>query len=200
MSFFNRKKDEVNTSVINHTINYTDHYEPDSSLIWDVWYNAADQTATVNLEGVLYKYTEVPETAVSYLVDAVSPGREFRHFKNEYGPSQKLGYESEVSKVRAQASAYPGVVPKNLTYAPDARVTDVTLHTSDPKTVPLKTGVAPEPTSLPKRTHTVHFESNGSRTYTLEASSVEQAVEALQEVANMLGVSAKVTGVFVHLG
>lgn len=198
MSFFNRKKDEVNTSIISKTINWTyADTDLDSSLVWDAWYNAPEQTAYVNLEGTVYAYTNVPESDYRDLVNSYSVGSAFSRFKRRFGPSEKLGVENTLSKIEIVVpQAAPGVVPKNLTYAPDA-----TIATAEaPAPAPYISLRAAEPVEAEKRTHTVHFESNGSKTYSLEAVSVDAAVAALNELTEMLGISVKVTGVFVHIG
>ena len=203
---------------------YTHAFEDlDSELVWDVYYDEKPQQAHVNLQDIIYTYDNVPFAAVEALVQASSIGREFngtlfgvKGFKRTFGPGTKHGYtESVTFREREKAvatrfaeggyvsapagnSAFPGVVPKNLTVNPNASSTG--------KTVPLKTDVASTNAALesqkPKGTYTVHFESDyrGSKTYTTETVSVDAAVAELLDVTKRLGLSVKVTGVFVHLG
>lgn len=113
----------------------------------------------------------------------------------------------------------PGVVGKNLSYADNAVVDgkpvtentatgDVRVSLSGPVTntdgvihIPLKApaGLAPTVPVGDELDFTVHFESNGSKTYTVKAASWQEAIGKLGEAAEILGVRVKVTGVFVHL-
>ena len=198
----------------------TAHEELDSSLVWDVWYDAETRKAYVNLETVVYAYSDVPASAVDALVYAPSIGRHYngsvfgaKGFKREFGPGEKLGYLADLTLREREVAlasggtitasgnlAAPGVVGKNLTYAPNAKVTTTDSNTANGR-VSLR--VIEDANAAPvvhKRAMTVHFESNGSRTHSLRAESVDEAVDAVKEVAKMLGVNVMVTGVFVHLG
>lgn len=198
---------------------YTHAFEDlGSSLVWDVWYDEPTKTAYLDLNGEVYAYENVPFDAVETLVQASSVGRAYngtlfnKGFKQSYGPGTHISDVSYFSvnaaeREAATTAAAPGVVPKNLTYAPNASASHVgayvslgnsnTTATPAPR-VRLATDEAnPE---VHKRAMTVHFESNGSRTHSLRAESVDEAVDAVKKVAEMLGVNVMVTGVFVHLG
>lgn len=199
----------------------TAHEELDSSLVWDVWYDAETRKAYVNLEDVVYAYSDVPASAVDALVYAPSIGRHYngsvfgaKGFKREFGPGEKLGYladltlrEREVAlasggNIAAPTTMASGLVGKNLTYAEGATVTNAPTNTANTR---INLRVIEEAnkslvSKMPKRTMTVHFESNGSRAHTLEAATIDEAVAEVNKVADMLGVTLKVTGVFVHIG
>lgn len=103
--------------------------------------------------------------------------------------------------------------PKGLTYS-DSAVVDgkpvseqrVDLKpVSDPVTIldadnePVRVPLKDEPDNTVKASKfTVHFLSNGEKTYTTEAASVEDAIKNLNDAAEILGVNVKVTGVFHH--
>lgn len=193
----------------------TAHEDLDSELVYDVLYDADTREAHVNLQGQFYTYSDVPAHEVDALVNANSVGRAFngsfmsKGFKQKFGPGQKR-YSTTISKRELVVANAPAGTPKDLTYAPNAIVDGkpvspdaVRVSLGYPQTTAstnrVSLTVADEPVELPKFKHTVHFNSNGARTYALEASSVDEAVEELQKVAAMLGVEAKVTGVFVHL-
>lgn len=205
-----------------NTINYTHEFQNlDSELVYDVWYDVRDSKAYVNLHDNVYEYSDVLLSDVEDMVEASSIGRAYngsfmnKGFKQKFGPGENLGRANHLRYVKREPAmapggfvSAPGVVPKNLTYADDALVVNegTTGNTSGNslaftpnKTVPLRPVAESKPAST-QRTMTVHFESNGSKTYTTEAGSVDEAVAGLDEVADMLGVRVDVTGVFVHLG
>lgn len=192
--------------TMTNTINYTHEFEAlDSELVYDVWYDERDRKAYVNLHDNIYAYSGVSLDDVLTMVNADSIGRAYngslmqKGFKRKFGLVENLGPEFNLNIVeRDLVTAAPGVVPKNLTYAEDAKVDGL----APAKTVPLRpvpTNTANAPAAA-KRTMTVHFESNGSKTYRTEAATIDEAVAALDEIAEMLGVRLDVTGVFVHLG
>jgi hypothetical protein len=183
------------------TLFYTTAHEAlNSDLVYDVYYDAKTQEAHVSLQGTIYTYANVPAHAVDALVNAASIGMAFngtlfnKGFKQTYGPGTRQ-FNANHLIVRELATA-GAATPKNLTYAADAVVDGRPV---EPSANRISLVVVDEPVELPKFKHTVHFNSNGARTYALEASSVDEAVEELQQVASMLGVEAEVTGVFVHL-
>jgi hypothetical protein len=181
----------------------TAHEALNSDLVYDVYYDAKTQEAHVSLQGTIYTYADVPAHAVDALVNAASIGRAFngtlfnKGFKQTYGPGKRQDATMLNERELVTAGA---ATPKNLTYAADAVVDGKPVDPSILRFPPrISLVVVDEPVELPKFKHTVHFNSNGARTYALEASSVDEAVEELQQVASMLGVEAEVTGVFVHL-
>jgi hypothetical protein len=188
------------------TLFYTTAHEAlNSDLVYDVYYDAKTQEAHVSLQGTIYTYANVPAHAVDALVNAASIGMAFngtlfnKGFKQTYGPGTSDSSTRTMLNERELATA-GAATPKNLTYAADAVVDGRPVDPSILRIPPrISLVVVDEPVELPKFKHTVHFNSNGARTYALEASSVDEAVEELQQVASMLGVEAEVTGVFVHL-
>ena len=147
-----------------------------------------------------------------------------RGFKQKFGPGTHIGnwaslsYEERPSApVVSSTTSTNGLVGKNLTYAPNATVDGQTISdnvvtpdevrvslgvpttTANPVRVALKVPSNEVPDTAGSRKYTVHFESNGEKTHTLEATSVEDALKQVASAADMLGVRVKVTGVFVHL-
>lgn len=118
-----------------------------------------------------------------------------------------------------------GLVGKNLTYANTATLDGapvnpnyVNLHAEpeptkggkhlgesvEPVRIPLKVDIDTANDALnalvtaSKTSYTVHFESNGPKTYDVEATAIEDAVDSLLLAAEILDVDVTVTGVFVH--
>lgn len=238
----------------------------DSSLVWNVWYDADTNTAYVDLQDWIYAYSAVPLSAVQTLVGADSIGRAFngfffsstKGFKQIYGPGKALGARGDINKIdratlttttlthdgrvfstgTTTTTTSGGLVGKNLTYSNSAvvdgkpiqatpfvnqGVSDEALDEVAPVRVPLKPaseypdgpfgGRKDEEVRVPLKApanepvevsndyeFTVHFESNGSKTYTTRANDWHAAVKNLHDAADILGVRVKVTGVFVHLG
>ena len=102
---------------------------------------------------------------------------------------------------------------KNLTYASGAVVDGQPVNTTT--NGPVRVNLKAEPEKVAEVTHiplkreeetkqaerkfTVHFESNGPKTYNVEGTDFDSAIAKLHEAAEVLGVDVKVTGVFLHL-
>lgn len=208
-------------------IKYTHFFDDfDSSLVDSVAYDEPTQSAYLDLSDEVYRYDRVPFADVEALVQASSVGRAFngtfmtKGFKQKFGPGTHLGWLGDITfskrgvSVTAGSTSVssdgtltaPGVVGKNLSYADNAvvdgkPVSEQNAATGDVVRIPLKapSGLAPTVPVGDELDFTVHFESNGSKTYTVKAASWQEAIGKLGEAAEILGVRVKVTGVFVHL-
>lgn len=177
----------------------------ESSAVDEVYYNANTQDLAVDLHDEVYVYHDVPKDRYESLVSADSVGRAFREVKQEFGPSEHLGNWGHVNYVlvneetawetpyitSGKISTAAVGTPKNLTYAPDAKVED---NASSGGYLTL----SPSPVSDTLREHRVTFEVDGrTRTHTLRTDSVDSAVEAVLEIAEMLDLTFRVKEVTV---
>jgi len=134
--------------------------------------------------------------------------------REEVATSPTVTIDGPVVAYNTNSSSNPGG-GKNLTYAANAVVDGEVTNTANspevrvslggskdtqPVRVPLKVPANEPVEPADEYEFTVHFESNGSKTYTVKAVSWQSAIEKLNEAADILGVRVKVTGVFVHLG
>lgn len=186
---------------------YTDSFTPDSSAVEKAYYDAeSSELAVVLNSGDTYVYESVPSWEWRALKTSYSTGRHFATvIKPNYGPGEALGYTSDSyfekygaeaadmgpvtnvsidsSGIRVSGSGtFSGVVPKNLTLAPDA--TETFSLVSDAKNT---------------REHVVSFTSGFDtvRTYAVQAASVEDAKAEVEELGEALGVDLVVKGVYV---
>lgn len=185
------------------TFEYTATKPVNSSAVDEVHYNANTKELAVDLHDEVYVYSGVPESRYEALVNAPSVGRTFREVKRDYGPSEYLGYVTDVDyeksgvdapdmgAVLTVGSARTAAVgtPKALTLAPNAVVTGTTERFD----------LAPAaPAASATRKHTVVFTANGAeRKHTLNVASVDEAVAAVNEIAAMLDLAFKVKEVVV---
>lgn len=190
------------------TFEYTHSHAPVSSAVDTLYYNTNTQSLAVDLHDRLYRYEDVPFSEYADLVYADSAGREFSRIKREYGPGDFLGEYDDLDFEMVSANAdsgvttASGVVPKNLTYASNAKVTTSTTgnYASQPSEF-ISLNAYTDTKSPSKRKHEVIFEAAGAeRIYSLEATSVDEAVEALQGVAEALDIDVQVRKVTVYFG
>lgn len=185
------------------TFNYT-HGETDlnSTAVAEAYYNAPErQLAVVLQSGHGYVYDRVPLGTYDALVSSSSPGRVYATtVKRHYGPGESLGYvgwdsDEFVKGYEAPSMAAVGT-PKNLYYSVEDLHDSSRLGSSSGSSVRFDLG----PVEVPEtKKHTIAFEANGAeRSHTMDASSVDGAVESLQEIADMLGVEFRVKAVTVH--
>lgn len=186
------------------TFEYTHTKPVNSSAVDEVHYNANTKELAVDLHDEVYVYSGVPESRYEALTNAPSVGRTFREVKRDYGPSEYLGYVRDIgyekSGVDSGVTTASGVVPKNLTYASNAKVTTSTTgnYASQPSEF-ISLNAYTDTKSPSKRKHEVVFEAAGAeRIYSLEATSVDEAVEALQGVAEALDIDVQVRAVTVY--
>src|SRR5690349_19856459 len=108
------------------SVEYTDSFTGNSSLVDGAYYNENDRSLTVDLNDEIYRYNGVPRSVYEGLRDADSQGGYYgRYVKRSYGPGSHLGnydYANffEVSKSTPATSVG---TPKNLTVAPTSGVT-----------------------------------------------------------------------------
>lgn len=170
---------------------YTQTADVDSSAVDEVYYNANSKELAVDLHDEVYVYQNVPKARYEALVNADSVGRAFREVKRDYGPSEYLGYCSEVDYVPTR-EAFDAVdmasvgTPKALTYAENAKVDGVRVSGSgSTSTGTLLTLSVPERNK--SRVFAVEFESGDKvRTHTLSAESFGAAEQAVLNIGAML--------------
>lgn len=189
--------------------NYTRHFDGDSSLVKNVYYDSDTEECVVDLGDNIYKYSGVPVRAFNDFDDAISRGRYYNVFKRTYGPGEYLGgsYDVDfvasvvampVSPERANAYSRPEAYVSNNNYyatggyigtPKDLKVTEDTVV--DGERVGNSSGASVHygltaPVSNVRR-HAVTFEVNGAkRVHTLKVESVDEAVDAVEQIADML--------------
>lgn len=180
----------------------------DSSAVYEAYYNAKHHKLAVVLSGGHgYVYSNVPLYVYHELVGAKSPGAYYAlTVKRKYGQAENIGYvgyentETFVEYKGVPAADMTGVDISSATpvisntYVNLAPVTDKGLTYASDAVVD---GV---PVSVKFR-HTIKFDvvgGNKDKSYTVEAGSVPAAVEALREIADMLGLEVKVKEVTVY--
>lgn len=178
-----------------------------SKAVDTLTYNENTRELVIDWHDDLYKYSGVPlETykavvAGTYkngLTDA-SVGRAAQRVKKDFGPGDYLGKFGEVKFVKADASrpTFPlAAQPATLATKAPTVATSVTAASTYSLT---PSPAAPSVNVGSEVTYTVDFKANGERReYTAAGvNSVDEAIAALNEVAQMLGVELTVTGVYV---
>lgn len=184
------------------TFAFTDTTDVKSKAVDTLTYNKDTGELVIDWRNELYKYSGVDEYTFKAVVNGTykngttdaSVGRAAQRIKKDFGPGDYLGRFGEVKFVPAsRAKAAPVTTPTQA---------KATLHTSAPAVSPTysltPTNVGSETTG---RTYTVEFNPAGTtqvRKHTPKgANSVDEAVAALEEVANILGVALIVKGVYV---
>lgn len=164
-----------------------------SSLVEGAYYNAETRELAVDLNDDVYVYASVPPATYKALVSAPSVGRAFQNVKRTYGPSTYLGDYDGVDFVKAPSRDAVGT-PKGLTLASDAKVENRFNLVSE------NHGVATIPAGV-KFKHEVVFTlgNETERTYTVQAGSVNEALDALTEATSALGLEATAKRVVTHL-
>lgn len=189
---------------------YTHNPRVNSSAVDEVWYNADNKELAVNLHDEVYVYQNVPFARYQALVFAGSVGRAFREVKRDYGPSEYLGYRSDLD-IEQKSYAAPdmsgGYARGGLVTTPRTVIHDATksepVNTNDE---PVNTAGGPsEYVSLKvedvttSRNHRVVFETeHGVKTHDVPAESVDEAKAVVENLATLLGVDAKVKEVTVY--
>jgi len=188
------------------TVEYTHAESLDSSAIDEALYNENTRELTLDLNGNYYRYPNVPKHVWEALLEAPSAGRFYREtVKKNYGPAESLGSLNwdEFNEVKIEDKTTENVihVPANRWggYAvgtpKDLKVTDDTVVTTTTNVFNL-TAAAP---SADVRKHAVTFEVNGvRRTHNLKAESVDEAVQAVNDIADMLSLTFVVKEVTVY--
>lgn len=191
---------------------YTDLLEDfDSSAVDAAYYNVNDKTLAIvtQTSDTVYRYTGVPSWVWSAFKDSYSKGTFFAtRIKRDYGPSTVLGDWGDINLVNANTTSnvtplrsggYVSLTPapraaagtpKGLTLAPTATVTDATSSSAE---------VFPQ--GVRKATTSVLIEGFNGTQNTLEfddASTVDEALAAVDALSGAIGVSVKVKAVTVH--
>jgi hypothetical protein len=186
------------------TFAFTHTQDVKSKAVDTLTYNERTGELVIDWHNDLYKYSGVPKntfdqvlagTYKNGLTDA-SVGRAAQRVKKDFGPGDYLGRFGEVKFVPAGSAT---------AVAPKPTQAKATLHTSAPSVSPTFS-LTPSPSvnvgSESSTTYTIDFVPAGTdepREYTPEGvNSVEDALKALEEVANMLGVALTVKGVYVN--
>lgn len=202
----------------------------DSSLVDGIYYNENTNELAVDLNNQIYVYDGVPTTVYEVFSKAHSKGRFYgQNIKRNYGPSTFLGVYEDVDFLRSTATpaadmsstfANGGFVtpaqareglgmPKNLSYATDATVTNVGVSGGSVSPVRVSgastTGTSTGPNislsldSPTPRRHAVTFEVNGkTKTHNLRAADVDEAVAEVLAIGNMLDIDFTVKEVTVY--
>ena len=180
-------------------VTYTEYHEPNSSLVEGVYYNENTKELTVDLNDEIYRYTNVPKETVRAFVEGRGYGGSAGKFytpeiKRKFGPGEYVGYYSavEFDPVKVLTAATVGT-PKDLTYAPDAKVTDNTGNHLSLTPGDLRVAT-PQDVRLAR--YDVQFIVNGQeKNYTLTSTSVAQAAIEVTSLGDALGLSFEVVGV-----
>lgn len=180
-----------------------------SSAVSAAYYNANDRRLAVVLSsGYGYVYSDVPESVFDTLVNpgfGRSTGRYYaKTVKRDYGPGEALGYsyDDDFAHISESEPVLVGTgavgTPKGLTYSENAVVTtNVVSNFIDAG----YTDLSLKPIEGTKRAHKVFFTIDGQwqiREYNVEAGSVDEAVKALTESTEALGLVATVKEVCVY--
>lgn len=202
---------------------YTDKFSPDSSAVDNAWYHEVSRELALDLHGVVYKYSGVDSDAWEDLKDSVSAGRYYRNvIQREFKPALRLGLKGDiyfqreyvpvvaesmssvhegtttmpVSQNRVGASNRPAVsgwgVQRPKQFASGGVVSAPVTST--------RTGISlvTENVPAPLLKHVVTFLSDGKeRQHTLKVRTVQEAVNAVNEIADMLDLTFDVKKVEV---
>jgi hypothetical protein len=193
---------------------YTDHTDLDSSFVDQAWYDDTRNRLTLDLNGVVYEYYDVQKATYTDLVTAPSAGTFYRKNIQGVRHGQRLGYEWEANEVATSRTATQPVV--DVTKAeevhfhnggyirrdgsasfPNVKVGEVVVAEKDLTKVekfPLATESASFFSDEPvKYNYTVQFvvltdddEESDERSHTLTASSLDDAIEDMLELAYLL--------------
>jgi hypothetical protein len=197
------------------TFEYTEAVFPDSSLVNGIYYDENDRELMVALDGGygycdnLYVYKDVDKGTFQDFVSSNSKGGFYnteikgKHTSQSLGDACYTDTQEVPVEVAAPVFATGGPVTPSYTSlrtVPEVRgdlgFTPKALKDNTPdNVVPLK---APAPEVTGTRRWTVSFTVEGRedvKTYPVEAANVVEAVEAVGQVAEMLGVSVDVVGV-----
>lgn len=166
-------------------VEYTHYSNRRSDAVSHAYYNQNTGELVLNLGGNLYQYKNVPLAMWESYNLVPSVGRDWLpNLKKQYGPSSYIGQYYWLNAKMVDVAKTEAVgTPKSLV----------------DKTQPYLSLVSETPDNV-NRPHTVHFDVNGNaKEYTLtDVSSVEDAVQALADISEALGVDIKVKGVFVN--
>lgn len=187
------------------TFTYTDSaLGLDSSLVEEAYYNGALHRLVVVLaSGTAYEYSRVPAYVFNGLVQSPSPGKFYNtRIKSVYGPGTCLGYVDEDSDYFVSGYTAPSMeavtagagMPKGLVYRMEHDKGNATSAFGN-VTLTLNPPVSD------KRRHDVVFTVHGHdkvRTHTVQAESVDAAVDALLETASMLDLTFEVKAVTTY--
>ena len=153
------------------SFNYTSSFlNLNSSVVQNVFYNENSKQLLVALQsGEAYCYKNVPKELFEDFGTGMSKGVVYNAVKHTYGPA---------------AWHAPGVE----------------VHCYSVRRVPTALKEVFDGTQTPnRRQHDVTFKINGNvRTHTLQATSVDEAVASVEQIADIMGVSMTVQKVTVH--
>lgn len=190
---------------------YTDRLENiNSTAVKHAYYNTHDKTLVVVMRanGNAYRYDGVPSWVWSAFKGASSKGTHFATtIKRSYGPSKYLGVGRNLS-----ITEYSVAAPNMGTVTPlrgnggyvslGGRPAPTPAAVGTPKALVDKTSSSVEafPQGVRKATTSVTIESaNGEHTVAFDdKSTVDEALAAIDDLSNKLGVSVKVKAVTVH--
>lgn len=179
------------------TVDYTLDAYPASSLVDGIFYNEATEELTVDLNDDIYTYSNVPVDEFYTFTAAPSAGKHYPYIKRTYGPAIKVGVWDDIEFRRVGKPVSDAVgTPKGLTPATTTSNPGATFVTYTANTFTL---TAPETETV--RTHVVKF-TNGAggveKVHTLKTTSVDEAVKALNEIADMLDLTFVIKSVTVN--
>ena len=209
----NNKENEVTTATTTHEYKYTDDWDGYSSAVDYAAYDEPTRTLYIEVVGGdTYAYKNVDKNTWEDFLSSPSKGSFYAvTIKRSFGPGDYLGYEaSEELEERGVEAADMGPVvpgfrptagslgltgavgtPKDLKLAEGATVTNVT------RTFNLQAPLL-DNTVLK---HTVRFTVDGGtdvKSYSTNANSVTEAVAAVNEIGDSLGLEFNVKEVCVH--
>lgn len=197
---------------------FTDEYVVDSELVDEIHYNANDQSLAIEFTSDVYFYENVPQSEVAALAAGEqydgSVGRHYNFiFKHNYKANKKMNW-SEVDYNRVNRATADATTDKGLDFDTADEPTKEFSLASQPvgnSDGPSLHVVADLPTteySLQPVGGRVAAATNGDQTYVVffnegrsykpkGVNSVDEAVHALREVADMLDVEVNVEQVVV---
>jgi len=176
---------------------FTETHDVDSSAVDTLSYNENTQELVVDWHNDLYKYDGVSKERFDKVLNASSVGREAQSIKREFGPGEYLGRFGNVAfmpeKVKATSVGDEPAPVESQEQTPEG--TETAEVASD--YFPLTVGRVEVGSYY---TYTVDFEDeNGiDKDYTPKGvSSVDEAVQAVEEIADMLDKDFTIKGVYV---
>jgi hypothetical protein len=182
---------------------YTERAQPTSSLVKRAWYDSNSQRLALELHGSVYEYTGVPEWVYQSLVLAVSPGRYYGDkIKPNYGPGSRLGPVSDLREIASTGRfATVPAVRADAGYAPVFDLDAKRVQTGVTPQLSLTKDVDTKPVGKVEYDHTVYFvleDGSDERAHTFKATSLDDAVEKMFDLADLLDQDIEVKGVLVR--
>ena len=189
---------------------YTDRAQLDSAFIERVWYDNRDGELSIEMNGLVYSYDNVPSHTYEDFVRAESAGRFYRDYiqgtlrGRRRGPVSDLvavGVDKHLGSVEVRNVETANVV--NWAQ-PAQEVQKSGASTLAYQTTPLKQGFLPLNKDVVVNTayeHTLFFtvdDNSEERKYVVKANSMDDAIENFFNLVKALDVDVELKGVLVR--